>query len=435
MPQILQWFFASLFMLMAVLGNSDTVDAPPVRPSGVASPPAGQVALQEQTLDTQPVDVMSALVSDELLDLLLWVPDTPENRRWLALGDAQAWHEATDIPRVSNVDKARALPAESWRAWSRELPYQTLPPPALGIQYLAAEDLRDILGFNYFDALQYVDAGVAPDNVAIVEVGMSMPEVGAALEAAGYEFVPPGEMVALFRRGEEYGVDFDNPSPTARLGTLNRVVVTGGLAADGETGFANVLIARADAPLVAAINAWTDGSTLLDDPYYKSIVSYIGAAPDVIPGKLVGALFLGEMPVGDPALLLSESPESAREQMEAQIAWLEANPLSPWMTTALTTHREGADTYLSAYVAFPPGASAYENAQSLAGRLSAYTSRSTGRAYSDFWELYATDWVSVDGVPVARVTMRMLPDQVAQMNWARIVAQRDDLFLVPAGAP
>jgi hypothetical protein len=423
MPHVIEWFLAGLLVLFGVLGSSETVDAPP--PVGVAAPGT----MSPGAMQRDEAAEMSAL------DLLAYIPDTPETRQWLTVGDPEAWHRTTGVPRISSIEETRTMTEEAHQSWVYALPAETLPPNALGMNYLAVDDLRAIIGLSYYEALQYVEAGSPPDLVAIVTAQVSPPEVANALLASGYT-ATAAEGATLYAKNDDYAIDLTNPARSAALGALNRIAV---LDAPLDAASTTVIIGRASAPVEDALAASSDNASLADDTVYKAIQHALAENAPAIPGELVGALFLGVMPAMDVGAMLTSTPEEARAMFEERIALLEADPLSPWLTTALVTHRDGDDVYMSALVALPPSENAESlaaaNAESLANRMANWESAAARRPFADYWEPWQSTGFAVDDLPLAWVTMKLMPDVAGNFGWTRLIFQRDDLFLVPAGTP
>lgn len=416
MPNVLEWFLIGLAMLLGVIGSTETIES---APAGIASP--GSV--------TTPAAAAQALAeTTSVLDLLAYVPDTRETREWLILGDVDAWHETTGIERIGSIEETRAMNENAYTAWMHALPNETMPPAALGIQYLAAEDLRDITGFSYFEAQHYLEAGNPPDAIAIVTVHASPAWVANALLASGYEGTRAAGAM-LYSLNDDYALDLSNPSRLAALGTLNRIAV---LDASPDAASTTVIIGKATAPVEAALSARKEGNALASDPVYAALSGMLRSNASAVPGNLVGLLFLGAMPALDPSILLGATPEEAKAQLEALQTRLDEKPLSPWWVTALATHRDGEDLYLSALVAFPPGTDGEANADTLAERLATYESMVTRRSFAELWEPFQSTALTVEGIPVAWVTMKVHPDAVRSISWLRMLVQRDDLFLVPS---
>ena len=196
-------------------------------PSTPTAPPA-PVAIVDEPAAVAP-----------LLDLLSFVPDTPENRSMVTFGDVDAWYAATGNARIGSLDEIDTLSDAQREAMLFILPTQTLPPDALGLQYLRTGDLRERLGFNYFDAAQMLQAGQPPDLITALNVNADPAAIGAVLGTAGYT-ATEASGATLYSLRDDYEIDMQDSSPVGRLGALNRVAVI-----DERADPATVLIARA----------------------------------------------------------------------------------------------------------------------------------------------------------------------------------------------
>lgn len=416
MTHVIEWFFAGLIVLLGMIGSSDTVESPVVtQPAGVMSP--GSLA-------------ETAAVTGDLLALLGFVPDTPETREWLVLGDLEAWHQATGITRPMSFAEVSALPEDDYQAWLYEMPLETVPPTAMGLSYIAVEDLREVIGYNYFDVLQHVEAGNPPGQVAVVTVQAPPAQIADALLASGYEATRV-EGAVLYSLNDDYAADLNAPLPSLRLGAHNRVAL---LDAAPDAPTTTVIIAKATALVEASLHAMR-GTSIADDPGIAALNQVLAANPAQVPGDLVGVIYLGQLTPFDVSIFLGATPEEAQVLYEEVFAALEAEPVDPWRSAALATHRDGKNIYMSALIAFLPGADASANAASIAARLEAYESIVSERSLSDYWSSYQFMGDEANGVPVAWVTMQLDADAGRVLSWLRLVVQSDMLFLQPAGTP
>lgn len=405
----------ALLLGIAMMGTESQVVRPMPISAGVRAPVGSD---------------QSAAVDNAMLDLLSYAADTPENRKWLTLGDMGAWYAATGISLVEGIEDLRNRPDAERERWMYSGSNHTIPPRALGAQYALSEDIKGLYGFDYFGALQFMEAGAPPDVLTAVTVQAGREEIASALLALGY-VESPAEGGTLYSLREDYETDLRDASPLGRLGMLNRVVILNEAPGEGSGRMA-LLIARADAPIENALNAHAfPAQSLAGDPYYHAIAQALVAEDDIAGGELVGVIFLSEMPTIDPVMLLGNSDDAAERIAELE-AWYSANPLSPWLVTALATYVDGEDVWLKAVVAFPPNADGATNAQSLERRLAEYREVLDLNAGNDIWTPASSGSAEIDGVPVAWATMQVNPELTNVAAWMQFLARERVPFLVPA---
>lgn len=375
------------------------------------------------TAPPAPVEEPTAVAP--LLDLLSFVPDTPENRSMVTFGDMDAWYAATGYERIDSLDGIDALSDAQREATLFVLPTQTLPPDALGLQYLRTDNLRERLGFNYFDAAQMLQAGQPPDLVTAVNVHADPAAIGAVLETAGYTATEANAATLYTLRGD-YEIDMKDASPVGRLGTLNRVAVI-----DERADPATVLIARATGVATDALEAHAgDSHSLADDPFYALVAEYLTNDTFGYLGPLVGLTLLPPMP-GDPMVALGLEGEALQQQVEQY----QSEPMPPTLLNAFATFRDGESTVLMLFVVLPPESDAEATGALLYDRLDTYVSLRTQDTLDGYWTREAYGTVVADGIPAAYVTMRLTDTPGNRFNWQQLIATRDLLFLTPGTQP
>ncbi len=71
----------------------------------------------------------------------------------------------------------------------------------------------------------------------------------------------------------------------------------------------------------------------------------------------------------------------------------------------------------------------------LAERMATYEDPDWAQPFSERWSLFQQSGMTIDGIPVAWVTMKVDPREWNALQWAYLVMRRDIDFLIPAGAP
>ena len=367
-----------------------------------------------------------------LLPMLAFVPDTPDNRQWVAYGDIATWYTAWDVPRVDSLDAVDALDAQDRAAWLYTLSEQTTPPQALGLQFLMreADAQREALGFNFFDVERGLEAGQPPDMVTALALDVDPAQIDRALTASGYTAGTLGTAGTLYRIRDDYEIDISASLRAAQLGHLNRIGLV-----DSVT-----LVGSATAIIESAFQAAAgDIPSLADDPAYRAAAGVVESDPALDEtGPLVGVILL------PPDVLLVGSGRTTGENPPSD----QPGTLPPFTLAAFATRHtlpgedplpngHGATSLVLALV-LAPGADADAAAQTLAGRLDGYVSLVTGAPLSDRWILAQSFGTEAEGLPVAVAVMRVddpLPDESGApgnpgvLSWVELIFSRDVLFL------
>lgn len=421
MSNFFQALLMLLFGLMVIGTESNIVEPVPVAESapivrGVTSP----VAVQATSDAPNP-----------MLRLLAFAPDTPETRKWLTLGDMGAWYDASEVTPIEDVNDLQGRPEAERTKWIRNSRMHTYPPAALGSEYLMSVDMHSTHGFDYLDARQFMEAASPPNVLTAVTLAVARETIAAALLANDYTLSPVAGGVLYSKRGD-FEIDLMDPSPLGRLGMLNRVAILETGEADG--GETTLLIARGSEPIEQALDAAAHSArSLAGDPYYAAVAAELENLGSDLKGSLVGALFLGEMPVMDvlPSLGSSANIEDATERIAEMQAWYDMNPLALWPVAALATYVDEDGVWLKVAVAFAPGVDAASNAFALEQRLSTYRDLMQFDPGDELWSHAATSIAEVNGVPVISVVMRLDPDAVDRIGWIPLLVREGTPFLVP----
>ncbi len=369
-----------------------------------------------------------------LLRLLRFVPDTPEYRKYLTYGDADAWHTSWNIPRVDNLEELENLGQEPHAYWKFIMTTQTIPPGSLGIQYLFDEDQRSFYGFDLFNLDRFMEAGELPDRISLVEFSFDHAQIAKALTTLGYETMPLEKGVALYRILDDYKADLRFPTRTGRLGGLNRIILR-----DGQ-----MIIAKATAPVTNALLAYNgEKSSLADSSDYVAAVKALEHSALKDTGELVGAIFMTAPNFSDPALLLE--PSAHEEAIQQLKDYAQKPPLPPYSLVVFATRHTRGASFLILTVVFPKGTDANAAADILADRLQHYVSVSQGISLDDRWTFEKATGVEVQELPVVLAVMRVddpppTPQDAANINagvftWSSLIFKRDALFLIPGDIP
>lgn len=382
---------------------------------------------QPAALATQPATLPAVeAVGSELPQLLASIPNTPAYRAYLSFGDVAAWYDATAMPRVNSITEWEALDQPERDLWSFALTAQTIPPEVLGLRYAMAEDMRARYGFSFFDATRFLESGMPPANVTVLQTSADPAQIASALLALGYS-ASPVEGGTLYSIRDDNEIALDSPSRVGQLGQLNRIVLL------GDT----LIIGRATDVVMRALDSLHgDTAALAADPIYRALTGAL-SAPAVAPfGELVGAILIGQPLADDPLVLLDRTNEAIQAQLDA---YTEAT-LPLYLALGFATQRLGDESYLTLAVVFPPGVDGAAVAAILGDRLANYTSMVINGPLTDYWSFAQQTSVEVEGLPVALVTMHVAGKdergavRPRPFTWSNLVFQRDLLFLL-SGTP
>jgi hypothetical protein len=369
-----------------------------------------------------------------LLDMLRFVPDSPEYRQFVSYGDALAWHTSWNVPRIDSVAELDGLERDPRAYWMNIMPRQTTPPDVLGIQYLMAEDMRSVYGFDLFNADRYLQAGQPPDLLSVIDYSIPDSQIADALIESGYSVEALEDDAALYSILDDYQIDLSMETVTTRvgqLGGLNRIGLS-----DGQ-----MVIAKAT-PIVTGAFSASEGevASLADDPHFSAAATALFDPALAETGELVGAILIDGMQLANPLAYLGQnaSPEMI-EALEDALKDEDAVPLPPYYLVAFGTRHSPGATHLILAVVFPADTDAKAAANILADRMENYTSLVTNQPMTDRWAFELATGTKVDGLPVALVSMRVddpLPTPEGEdlpntgvLAWTQLVLARDTLFL------
>jgi hypothetical protein len=129
------------------------------------------------------------------LSLLRFVPDTPQNRQWVAYGDVAAWHASWGVPRIQGEEEFNELDRVSQAYWQYIMPDQTGLPRSLGFEVPPNFDFHLAYGFDVFMIDRFITAGTPTDGFTVVESDFNDSQISQTLLANGYV---PNELGTLY---------------------------------------------------------------------------------------------------------------------------------------------------------------------------------------------------------------------------------------------
>lgn len=371
-----------------------------------------------------------------LLALLSYIPDTPENRRYVAYGDIAAWHEARQFPRIADTDQFLTLmdidPTREILLLAYVMPSQVGVPAVLGLDYMLVESLQDFYGFDLFVVDRYIEAqGAIPDETTVLVLNIDTARVADALVATGYDESPLGDgrLFSILEDGEFDLTGERIPSRTGQLGALNRI----GVFDD------RVIVARSTAVVEVANDAAAgEVATLADDPIFTTAVAALSEPAVSDRGALVSVFFTDSEDIvgdGDIArrILGRDATEEQVAELRERLGLTNEGPTLPrFSLVAFATIVAEDESYLVAALVLPAGADAQAAADVLAERIPEYRSLVTVQPMSEQWTFEETLAVESGELPVALAVMSVEHEFATDdnqlprvFNWQRMINNLD----------
>jgi hypothetical protein len=367
----------------------------------------------------------------DLLRLLRFAPDTPDTRQWLTYGDQAVWHASWNVPRIDNVADLEALDRDPRAYWMFILPRQTNTPSVLGAEYLLSDDLRGFYGFDLFNVDRFLEAGMPPNEVSVIEFSFDEAQIADALTATGYEAAPLDTGGTLYKILEDYQIDLPGSTGLPRIGTLGRLNRIALL--DGQ-----LVITRATDTVTGSLAAQMgDAPSLADDPVYIAAANAL--ADPSLPGDLIGAILVdGDQFVTPESVGFGPAPVGSNDERAALLDQYRADPLPPYdLAVFATRHAPGATT-LALLLVLPPDADPTAAAATLANRLQTYVSLVTRQPLAERWTSVSAASLRANNLPVA-VALITIDDpppapegeraNAAIFDWISMIVRRDLGFL------
>jgi hypothetical protein len=354
-----------------------------------------------------------------LLQMLRAVPDNRDNRAFVTYGDAVLWHESWDVPRIEDVDDLEDLDDEALQLWLFVLANQTVPPQALGLQYLMSEDMVEFYGFDFFTADRYLGAGNPPDELTVVTGNFDLHKIDEALNDLDYDDNELREGVTLYTVLDDYEIDLELPTPIGRLGELNRIVLQEG----------QMIIGRADDIVLDAVNAQAEEDSLADNEAFAAAAAAL-AGPELSElGNLVGVIFMERDDFADQDSYADFMDEALLDEMDYD------DELPKFELATFATFVEEEKTTLALLLTLDDAEEAEEAAEILGDRLRDYISVVSGRELDEFWDVEDDFALTTNNKPIAVVIMKVEdPDldegRAVVYNWFQMIARQDLYFLM-----
>jgi hypothetical protein len=363
-----------------------------------------------------------------LMDMLHFVPDTPNNRQWLSYGDLATWHKSWNVPRIGSFDELKGLTPDQRAAWLNIAAEQTDIPSVLGPNYLATDDLQGFDGFDVFTVDRFLQAGNPPDGITLVDFSFDRSHIAETLTASGYAAQPLEQGGTLYSILDDYGLDMSMKTVktrTGQLGDLNRIALLDG----------RMVIGKATEPVTQALSA-SQGETpsLADDPSYTAAVKSLNDPALADTGDLVGVVFVDYAMVDQQQEILTLPPDVVNQIMQGYVA----APLPAYQLAAFATRHGSGATHLILEVVFPEETDAKAAANTLADRMKSYISLQTRQPLTDRWTFELATGTKIGGLPTALVVMKVDDHApigqdsapVRVFSWIRMLSARDTLFLI-----
>jgi hypothetical protein len=198
--------------------------------------------------------------------LLASIPDTPENRSFVQLGDVAALASAqgVDVIEPDASDREVGLFFSDVQGFSDEVPI-LLPATERMATLDQSESMRAELGWSYAAVDEYALAGESPDVIEVVRGRFDADGIERALDDVPYwselqEVVEHGD-AAYYRWGDDLASDPEHHTPARPIGFGGRMLVSDD----------RITWTRSDEAMEAAIDAEEGEAPLLADEGFASI--------------------------------------------------------------------------------------------------------------------------------------------------------------------
>ena len=357
-----------------------------------------------------------------LLQLLRAVPDNRASRAYVVYGDPAAWHTSWDVPRIENVGDLEDLDDDERRLWMFVLTNQTIPPPALGVQNLLAEEMGDYYGFDFFGVDRFIYAGNPPDDLTILSGAFDLETIDESLSDLDYDSDELDDSGVLYSLNDDFEINLESPIRTGRLGELNRIVLQE----------ERLFIGRADELVLDGVEALSgERDSLAENEEFAAAAAALADPALSELGQLVGVIFMERDDFAEREMYLDQGhPIAAETEYDTKLPRFE-------LAVFATFHQEG-ETTLALLLTLDDDEDAAETAEILGDRLRDYVSVVTGQEMDDYWDYGDDLGLTAAGKPVAVVLVEVEDPDLDEASsgppalfyWSRMLFQLDLFFLV-----
>lgn len=372
-----------------------------------------------------------------MLNLFRFVPNRPAYREWLQYGDLHAWYESWEFVPFESREALMALEGTDDRAAQAFLwvmGYQVSPPDVFSLQTIMDEDLHSVYGFDIFTARRMLMAGLAPEEITVIEHTAESTGITDSLESVGYE-TESIEGGTLYSRSEANEATLQEMpiSRAVQLGNLNRIALLDAL----------LVTARSTEVVESALEAEADEiPSLADDAAYRALATVLeGDELLAETGELTGAIIVAASQVSAPALYIGVpgvQPDVVNTYYE------ETGALPPYMLAAFATRHKPGTTYQVIALVFPQSVDGDAAAETLEARIRNYTSYRFRMPFSEILErqgarIEFAAATEAEGLPVALLVIadddptfekdELGMRQTAVFSWWQFITSRDTMFL------
>jgi hypothetical protein len=370
---------------------------------------------------------------DPTLQFLHYFPDQLEYRKFVAFGDAAAWHTSWDVPRIASAAELKNSTDTSFAYWTGIMPDQTLPPECLDLNYIYSYSLKDTYGFDLFSMDRYVYAGYPPKIVSILEFRSDRQAIADALIAKGYlaQELEPGWV--LYSLNEDYALDVQAKMHAEQMGNLNRILLSDHF----------MIVGKATEAVAPALEASTGKTpSLADDKDYIASVQALKDPSLKDTGELVGVIWVDGKEFTSPDYFFGQKSEAEINDLVEKYG-LNSDLPTYSLAAFATRHslKDKATTLILALV-FPKGTDAEAASQVLQDRMEQADSLATKRPFLEVMNAKDVKFYAVQagGLPVTLAVFRLddpKPKALTEgsrpmakvRSWFYFVAKRDLMFL------
>jgi hypothetical protein len=370
---------------------------------------------------------------DPALQFLHYFPDQPEYRKFVAFGDAAAWHTSWNVPRIASAAELKNSTDTSFAYWLGIMPNQTLPPECLDLNYIYSYSLKDTYGFDLFGMDRYIYAGQPPKIVSVLEFRSDRQAIADALTAKGYSAQELAPGWVLYSLNEDYALNVQAKMHAEQMGNLNRILLSDHF----------MIVGKATEVVAPALEAGTGKTpSLADDNDYIASVQALKDPSLKDAGELVGVIWVDGKEFTSPDYFFGQKSEAAISDLAAKYGL--NSDLPAYSLAAFATRHSLKDkaTYLILALVFPKGTDAEAASQVLQDRLEKADSLAANKPFLEV--MNATDVkvyaVQAGGLPVTLAVFHLDDPEPKALtegsrptarvrSWFDFVAKRDLMFL------
>ena len=376
-----------------------------------------------------------------VLQLLRYVPDTPDETYSMHYGDLRAWQTGRGEVQTERIQLDRT----QIDYWVTMFMLQASVPTGLNNRGLFMPDDKQYerLGFNILSTNRFIVTGRPPNEFVVADISTNHNAIADSLTAFGYQIIPTESEGTLYGIHQDHHFDTEFWITTHQIyngafGDLNRIALLN----------EQILTTRSTQQITRALAAKADHlPSVADNPTYVAAVQAFESPEVAELGPLVGVIFES----GENFTNLKTYPgfnttgrEDWLEELPHYLEQLYGTeaPLPNFSLIALSTRQQADVSYLVLTVVFPSGVDTESLTNILADRAINAVSVRREIFFKDYWLFEAVHSSEYAGLPVSTIVMRVEHGPTPEgdmlrliedppLTWRMMHQSGDLLFLAP----